>query len=461
MNDFPGRRAALPSGRKIRPAIALAVGAPLVTALALVVQAPADTQTDTVRRPPHAQTLTSADLFCPSSEKGPILLASAAGKGAEGAVTQRVPGTPDRVPVPLTAGGTTRIATGDNLLIRGHDGLAGGLFGARISTGRPAVRECTTPVGVRWFVGAGSGAAHLSTLTLANPDAGPAVADVTIWSADGQLDQVESRGLTIVGGKSSTLALEKLAPHARELAVRVVVSRGRLAASMRDEHGKVGEALRSDALPSGAPPADLQVLPALTRKASSRVLTLVNPGRDEIRVAVRIAGARSTFDPNGVEEIRVPAGRVVVTDLTRALEELTAAEDVALVVQATGPVAAGLRSTVAGDLVHNPALLLREEPSAAVVPATGTSTLLVTAGEKGGKVRISWDGGAAREVTLAAGTTRAVAVPAGARRVVVEAGVPVASAIRTQASDGATLLPLRALVTDLLVPSVRPEWPPR
>ncbi|MDO7867481.1 DUF5719 family protein [Nocardioides jiangxiensis] len=460
MNDFPGRRVALGTARKVRPATAIAVGAPAVTLLALLVQAPADTQHDDARHEPTTHALTSADLFCPASDRGPIRIASASTSADPGSLTQRKPGG-TRTPLALAVGGTRTVSSPDGLLLHAEGGLAPGLVGARLGEPRPAARECTAPGGVRWFVGAGSGASHLSTLTLANPDGGPAVADITIWSTDGQLQDIQSRGLTISGGKVSTLSLESLAPDAHELAVRVVVSRGRLAASMRDEFGKVGEALRADALPAGASPSREQVVPGLTRKASSRVLTLVNPGTSEAQVTLGIAGARSTFAPSGVGQIRVPAGKVVVTDLTKALEKVTGSEDTSLVVRSTVPVAAGVRAVVAGDLVHHPAIQLRTGLLSSVVPDVGTPTLVLTAGDTTGKVTVRWDGGRETTLEINAGTTLAVAAPRHAHLVTVDADVPVASVVRTQTKDGAALLPLRAVATELLVPAVRPAWPPR
>lgn len=461
MNDFPGRRVALSNARKVRPATAIAVGAPAITLLALLVQAPADTQHDTARYEPTTHALTSADLFCPASDRGSIRIASASTSTDAGSLTQRRPGTSTRTAVPLQVGGSRAIDSPEGVLLHAEGGLAPGLTGARLGEPRPFARECAAPGGVRWFVGAGSGASHLSTLTLANPDGGPAVADITIWSTDGELQDIESRGLTISGGKVSTLALESLAPDAHELAVRVVVSRGRLAASVRDEFGKVGEALRTDALPAGASPSLVQVLPGLTRKASSRVLTLVNPGHSEAQVTLAIAGGRSTFAPSGVAEIRVPAGRVVVTDLTKALAKVTGSEDTSLIVRSTVPVAAGLRATVAGDLVHHPAIQLRTGLLSSVVPDVGAPTLVLTAGETGGKVTVRWDGGQETTVQLNAGTTLAVPAPKHAHLVTLDADAPVAAVVRTQTKDGAALLPLRAVATELLVPAVRPAWPPR
>jgi hypothetical protein len=459
MSEFPGRRAALRSGRKVRPATAIGVGAPLVTLVALLVQAPADTQDDVVHHVPATQSLTSADLFCPPSGNGPVRLVSTSTAGT-GTVTRRTPGSADRVGIPLAAGASTTYADPAGMLVHADGALAPGLLGARLGSPRPAASECAVPGGVRWYVGAGSGASHLSTLTLANPDGGPAVADVSIWSTDGELEKIQSRGLTIDAGQASTLPLEQLAPNAHELAVRVIVTRGRLAATVRDEFGKVGEAMHGDALPAGAAPALHQVIAGIGRTANSRVLTLVNPGRSEAQVTLRLAGAQDTFAPAGVGQIRVPAGRVVVTDLTAALKKLTTGEDMSLLVDSTAAVGAGLRSTVAGDLVHDPGLHPRTGPTGAVVPGTGTATLLVAAGAEDGDVRVRWGTGAETVAKVAAGTTLAIPAPAGAWRVTVDGDVPVAAVLRTQSKKGAALLPLRPLVTDLLVPAVRPAWPP-
>jgi len=50
-------------------------------------------------------------------------------------------------------------------------------------------------------------------------------------------------------------------------------------------------------------------------------------------------------------------------------------------------------------------------------------------------------------------------VPEGATGVVVSSKVDYVAIARIQSGDGATVLPLRPLITDLLVPSVRPAWP--
>jgi hypothetical protein len=465
---LPGRRIADRAVNKFGPGVILAVAAPVVTALALLAQAPSDTQVDTATHEPSRHGLTAVDLACPPSTHGPATLASAPASGAAagsdpGTLTWRIPGSDARTPVALAPGGTLQLGDTHPLLVHGEDGAARGLFGARFRDGRPAAEECTSPSGVRWFVGAGSGAAHLSTLVLANPDGGPAVADVTIWSTEGRLDKIESRGLTIPGGRASTLPLEQLAPNAHELAIRVVVSRGRLSSMLRDEYGDIGGPLRTDGLPASAAPSQIQLLPGLARKASSRVLTLVNPTGNEARVTLQLVGARSTFAPTSLDDIRVPAGRVVVTDLTKALGDAIADEDVALRIDSTGPVTAGLREIVAGDLVQHPALAFGIGAKAAALPKDGTRTVLVSAGKKAGDLTLTWTGVATppTALRLVPGTTQAVEVPAGATAVVASSKVDYLAAVRVQSAKGATVVALRLLLTDLLVPSVRPAWPPQ
>lgn len=462
---LPGRRIADTAVNKFGPGVILAVAAPLVTVIALLAQAPSDTQVDTATHEPTRHELSAVDLACPPSTHGPVTLSSAPGDtaGTGGSLTWRVPGGTTRAPVTLAPGGTARLTDVHALLLHGEGAQARGLFGARFSDGRPAAAECASPAGVRWFVGAGSGAAHLSTLTLANPDGGPAVADVTIWSISGQLEQIESRGLTIPGGHVSTLPLERIAPNADELAVRVVVTRGRLSSMLRDEYGEVGGPVRTDALPASAAPSRSQLIPGVARKASSRVLTLVNPSRNEARVKLQLVGQRSTFTPTGLDEIRVPAGRVVVTDLTKALSSVIAGEDVSLRLESTAPVSGGLREIVAGDLLHHPSMALAKVDTAAVLPPGGTSSVLVSTGATSGQVTVTWVGAktAPTIVRMAPGTTHAFEVPKGATAATISSKVDYLAAVRAQSGDGATVLPFRPLLTDLLVPSVRPAWPPQ
>ena len=470
MSHSAGKRAAVkaPTSAQLSPALVLAVVAPLLTALALVVQAPADSQRVTPDRAPATEPLTAQSIACPAAISGTSTLVLATGGKPEGAgeLSFRATGGGRARPVDLT-----RLRYADvpaprvPVIITGTDALAPGLFAGRFgAASAPAAGECVAPVGERWFVGVGAGGDHTSKLQLVNPDVGPAVADVSLWSLDGPLDEVQSRGLTIAGGASTLLDLERLAPHRRDLAMRVTVSRGRLAATVSDSYTFTGVDASLDWIPTTAAPATSQLLPGLVRKADERTLVLVNPGEDEGRVTLQVVGAKSTFTPTALKEIRVPAGRVVETDLTRSLARALAREDASLLVTSTVPVAAGMHSVVDGDLVHNVALSPTAGTSGAMVPARGDNTLLVSAaGGSSGAVSISFVGtaGKTRRIGVQAGTSRAVRIPAGTVAVLVQSDVTLSAAVRTVRSSGASLLPLRPLVTEQLIPAVRPAWPPQ
>jgi hypothetical protein len=469
MSHTAGKRAAVKetSSTRISPTLALAIAAPLLTGLALVVQAPADSQRVTPDRDPATEPLTAQSLACPApiSGGGSLVVASGADEEATGEVSLRAAGGSGSTRVGLRPGAYAEVsAPAAPVIITASEGLAPGLFGGRFGAATaPAVGECVAPIGERWFVGVGAGGDHTSKLQLVNPDVGPAVADVSLWSTDGPLEEVESRGLTIAGGSSTQLDLEKLAPHRHDLAMRVSVSRGRLAATVADAYTFTGTHATRDWMPTTAAPATSLLLPGLARKADERTLVLVNPGEDEGRVTLQVVGARSTFAPTRLEEIRVPAGRVVTADLTDSLARALAKEDGSLLVTSTVPVAAGMHSVVNDDLVHNVALPPTAGTSAALVPSRGDNVLMVSASGSSGRFTVTFLGPRNRQRAAAvqAGTTRTLAIPSGTVAVLVSSTVTYSAAVRTVRDAGASLSPLRPLVLDQLIPAVRPAWPPQ
>ena len=469
MSHSAGKRAAVraPSPAQVSPALVLAVAAPLLTLLALFVQAPADSQRVTPDRAPSTEPLTAQSIACPAPISGTstLVLATGSTEGGPGELSFRASDGGRAGPVGLTRFRYADVsAPRAPVIITGTEALASGLFAGRLgSASAPAAGECVAPIGERWFVGVGAGGDHTSQLQLVNPDVGPAVADVSLWSLDGPLDEVQSRGLTIPGGGSTLLDLERLAPHRRDLALRVTVSRGRLAATVSDSYTFTGVDAARDWIPTTAAPATSLLLPGLVRKADERTLVLVNPGEDEGRVTLQVVGAKSTFTPTALKEIRVPAGRVVEADLTRSLARALGKEDASLLVTSTVPVAAGMHSVVDGDLVHNVALPPAPGTSGAMVPARGDNVLVLSASGSAGRFTVSFlgPGGGERARAVQAGTTRAVRIPVGTVAVIVESNVIFSAVVRTVSDAGAALLPLRPLVTEQLIPAVRPAWPPQ
>ncbi|QIX25944.1 hypothetical protein ncot_04515 [Nocardioides sp. JQ2195] len=450
----------------VSPLVVVGLVLGLVTVGALALQKPANDPAEVATDTPSSRPLTRLDLLCPADDDGDaevVLGSGADGEASYGEVSVRDADSDNSKQLDVSAGGAAPVsASSKAVVVTGTRGLAPGLFGARFgSADRPAAGECVAPTGERWFVGVGGGGLHESQLVLANPDTGPAVADVSLWSSTGELIDVDSRGLTIPGQRSSVLDLAALAPNRDELSIRVTVSRGRVAASMSDTYTPRGGEQVSDWLPSTTAPATQLLLPGLPRRMTEPTLVLANPGEDAGQVGIKVVGRDSTFAPSGVDEIKVPAGQSVTTELPASLVRLLAQEDTALQLTSSVPVVGSLRAVVAGDLVHIPAVEPSSGDAAAAAPGGPGSVLVLTAGSAAGPVKVDFPGTDAEPVAvrLRPGVTTTVPVPEKATAAVVHGSTDYVGSLRTITANGASLLPLRPLQLETLIPAVRPDWP--
>ncbi|RYP83695.1 hypothetical protein EKO23_18230 [Nocardioides guangzhouensis] len=450
-------------GRRFGPLVVAGLVAILVTMGALALQAPAAEQIPPPPEAPARTPLTVADLACPSADSSSVTIGSDSQQDGEGSVGVSTGGS-DPEPVELSAGEATRArASGDPVVVRGEGALAPGLFASRYAGAGRAAGECPAPTGSTWFVGVGSSGVHDSRLQLTNPDAGPAVADLSLWSTDGPMEEVRSRGLTVPGGDTTTIDLSDLAPHPRELAMQVTVSRGRVAASVLDGYAIPGQKPTEDWLTASAEPATKLAVPGLSKEADERTLVLANPGDTGGRVKLRVTGKQSTFAPAGLEPIEVPAGQVVVTDLTDQLAGALNGEDTALELTSTVPVTGTLRDVVDSDLVQLPAVAPASGRTATTAPEKGERTLMLTTGaEKGGAFEVTFVGatkGGDWRGRLKPGTTTVVEVPDGTIAVLADGPAPYVGGVRTRSGDGSSFLPLRTLTYDRILPKVAPALP--
>ena len=461
-----GRRVAGPAGSpRWRPTLVLGVAAILVTGAALALQAPAAEQGEPPASAPQRVPLAVADVACPASSGSPELsLGSVSTEQGDGEITLRSSSVPQPVAVPLSAGEVSRgrAPTGP-VVVHGTGAMAPGLFAARFAgPGVTAAGECAPPTGETWFVGIGTSGLHNSELQLTNPDGGPAVADVALWSVDGPMGEVRSRGLTIAGNDSTRIDLSDLAPDRAEIAMRVTVSRGRVVASVQDSYSLPGKKPSLDWLSASGAPSTSLVLPGLSRQASERTLVLANPGDAGGRVEVKVIGARGTFAPSGLEPIRVPAGQVVVTELTDQLRRALEGEDVALQLTSSVPVTGSMRAVVGDDLVQLPAVPATSGQTSVMVPPSGERVLVLSTTTNGGAFSVRFLG-AGRPTTwrsrLKPGITTAVPVPAETVAVVVDGVAPYAGGVRTRTTRGAMFLPLRTPLFDQILPEVTPALP--
>lgn len=441
----------------------LAVVLPLLTVGALLLVRPAETSTPA--QAPSLTALTRSSVVCPSAlpGAGPAYLTTAQ-RRVDGEVT--VGAGDETAAAPLASGRITKLdQDAGPLAILGEDDLAPGLVAARFGDQQLAATSCTAPEPDQWFTGVGAGARHTSVLELVNPDAGPAVADVTVYGHRGVLDVPRLRGVSVPGHGSIRLDLGQVVPRRDELALHVVTSRGRIAASVLDRNQQLGRGAASeDWLPAQTEPTtDNRLLGLADGAAGTHTLVLANGGADEVRAEVRIISTNSVFAPKGLEEIRLPPESVQTVSLTGPV--LAALPDGAsgIEVQSTAPVTATLRSLSGGDLSHAVGGTRVHEGSTVLVPE-GAKQVLLAGAERAGAVTVVARSANGKELA----STRAEMVPGRGTVVKLPAKATVVSVVpeRTDVTgavqvsgNGTAVVPLTELVLSGLIPGVRPGLP--
>lgn len=477
-------------------------GASLLAAAALGLAAIAASGT----APPFSATLPpgsgrvvqGATLLCPAAP------APAPGLSTRLVVATTRPGDGEAVLAPLAAGGlpappplrldlATAVQTADlpgdrAVVVRASGPAAAGLRVTRTSRGTAgpqrglSVDACSPPLTHAWFTGAATAAGQSSTLHLVNVDDSPAQVDVRALTAAGPVEPASSQGRTVGPGQQLDLPLEQVAPFEPALAVEVTATRGRVAASVREQRG-LGAAAPGgvDAVPGTSGPAGQLVLPgvpgaapgsALRGSRQSTSLVLAAPGPADATVRIEVLDATRRVTPVGLDAIAVAAGTVTTVDLTPALDPTSPASTIALQSAGGVPLLAGILvdAQAATGAVHETLHLAPAEPlaGAAVVPdapggtADVTTVLSLTADRAGApptRARVLV-GAAAYEVDVPRDRVASLVVPAvagaGAAQVAPDPAGPalVASAVvaeRTADGPGLAASPVLGLA-----PLVRP-----
>ena len=268
--------------------------------------------------------------------------------------------------------------------------------------------------------------------------------------------------MRVPGGRSTSFDLSEVVPNRDALALRVSVSRGRLASSVVDVVDPVGrDRPVREWLPAQAAPASTSYVAGIGTTAADRVLTLANPGDSEVRVALELVSEDSEFAPSGLEEVTLDPASVNEVDLSGVLRGRGLADVQALRLEATGPVTASLRTRTPTDLALTPAGSTIEGDAAVALPA-GAKRIVVTGATAPGVVTLqAWDedGDAVvreRRVEVDPATAARIRVPDDAvlAEVLVERTGAVVS---VEVSDrGLSVLPLSQLGTTSEVADVRP-----
>jgi hypothetical protein len=442
--------------RRVSPTAVIAVLLPLLTVGALALVEPFEQTTPSIAAeqvPP-----TQVDLVCPTGEGSDEVVVSTTGRGGDVEVT---PAGGEPSDLALEPDAVASLPGGEPTFLQATGGLAAELIGARVREDGLTSAECVLPRPEYWITGLGAGADHASVLELANPDQGPAVADVQVWGRAGLVDVPALRGLTVPGGESTRLDLAEVVPRRSELAVHVVVSRGRLGATALDQVPALGSRPATAAwVPAAGEPATDQLLLGLARGEGEDTLVVSNPGEDEARVELRIVTEDASFVPEGQEELRVSPGSVETVTLTETLRQQVADGALGLQLVSTAPVTTTLRSTIGDDLVHAPVATPTAAATTALLPPGEARLVLARAGKAGVAVVASYDA-RGRElgeerIELRNGTGGTVDLPEGTRLVrVTPRRTDVAGSV-VVTGQGATVVPLREVVRSSLIPDVRP-----
>lgn len=451
----PRRRAAESSRRRPSPLTLLSVAIPLLAIAALALVRPAAVPGTT--HPPASAALDRSTAVCPPRLPGADDVRLGSTTLASGDLALRVGRRDDTETLSDGVGSRTERGT---VVVGGTGELAAGLVASR--SGGGSATSCEQPAPERWFTGVGASAQRASTLTLVNPDKGPAVADVTVWDGSGLVDVPALRGIRVPGGRATTYDLSEVTPNRDALAVRVQVSRGRLVPSVVDVVDPLGrDRPVREWLPAQDAPATTSYVTGVGTGAADRTLTLANPGDSEVRVGLKLVSEESEFAPSGLEEVTLAPASVTEVDLGGVLRGRTAEGVQALRLDATGPVTASLRVRTPRDLALSVAGPTVETATGVALPA-GAKRLLVTGATAPGVVVLrAWDADGRpvvreRRVELDPATAARIRLPDDA--VLADLALQRTTAVVSlEVSDaGLSFVPLAQLVTTSEVPDVRP-----
>lgn len=341
--------------------------------------------------------------------------------------------------------------------------VAGGAFAAQQvrRTGTFAWLPCPEPRARWWFVGAGGASVtHDTVLTLTNPRSGAAVVDVDVFGPQGQVESAGLHGITIQPGASHEIDLADQAPAVGNLAVSVRAKRGLVAASAVDRFnlGTVGSRAE-EWLPPQSLPGTGVTLGGLPAKPGPISLVVVNPGKVDAVVQVKVIGASGTFLPTGVAPISVGPQSVRTVTIRSVLD----GSPMAMRITSPQHVTATVRSVQKSDTAFATGVRLLVGETAFAVPE-GSGRLVLSSLRVAGKVRVvGYDarGGQVLDRAVAVPAESSVAVPfdTGVRylRLVAEESAVVAGFAVADAHGIATGGVVPAL-RSIKLPQVRPGW---
>ncbi|MFV0252353.1 MAG: DUF5719 family protein [Beutenbergiaceae bacterium] len=372
--------------------------------------------------------------------------------GTEGAVAGTAAGLALAVATDI-ADPTVSVVTGSN----GEVPLAGGLAVARADAGDLrglSVSSCGQPITSAVLVGGSTSLGSSTRLVLSNPGQTVATVTLTGWSGTGPLPEIAP--IVVPPGQVQALLLETISLSER-LAIRVDVAGGRVVPTLQDSSLDGLIAAGTETIGPAADPATevfFSAVPLLVADEAAANLRLLNPDEQAATVSVDLLGPDGPEALEGAQDTVIEPGSVLDISLA-GVHEGQYGIRVSADVPVTGAVQL-LRTGVAGDAdPDTPPVDVAWLPATTAVdrgvlpiPAAlvdTASVALTNAGEQTSDVTVvGYDAEGAvsgeQSVTLSAGSSAPVTVPAGTVLLELTGQGLLASAVLTSAAADGTLI---------------------
>ena len=295
-----------------------------------------------------------------------------------------------------------------------------------------AAAPCQQPINDAWLLGANTALGRTAVLNISNASGTPATVNLELFSAHGQIQAPDSRGLLVSPGATRSINLAGLAPNERQLSVHLRSSGGPVAATIQQSVLRGLTAGGVELITPGAGAADAQVMtgvdvqdPAAVKSLADKpgfadvvpALQITVPGPVDAVVDVRLFGPNGQRALPGGGAVTAKAGSVTEVPLTgvpAGMYTVSATSDVSFA--ASSRVTRGLKTEDPVDFAWSPAAVRLGSQHVMAVPQGGTRFL--SFGVPAGRATVSYtpvtsDGKVhkTQTVDIAGGTTSVIGVP--------------------------------------------------
>ena len=222
------------------------------------------------------------------------------------------------------------------------DGSAQSIMTANTLNGWLATTICSAGNVDSWFVGGSAGISSSGYIDLVNSGLSESTVDLFPFSAKGAAAMVS---VVIPANSEKTVLLDSLAPGEENIAVHAVTRAGRVTAFYLDVRKKGLRSLGADYVSPAMSTSKHIVLPGAINSVSKgaqldQTVRLLAPGAIDASVSATIYSIDGAFSPVGLDNLRLPHGKVV--DIT--LPQLTVSTPFAIAIDGDQPLVAGLLS---------------------------------------------------------------------------------------------------------------------